>query len=293
MGHLILLSILIVLALGIRVAALLYRQDDRAFFWFYICATVTVITFLVRHYILLNLPEIAFISRYFMPGGGFLMLAGTYFYTVSILSLIGSELPRPQRIGFGSALVTLGILRATALLMGPAASTYHQTIYTLQFIVMWVCFIGSIMRGFWNLSSLKPGHQRRFFILQSAVIVVSSPALLFDLKLGETIIQTGHDPNWLFGFSTLPFIYLIYSIIAWTFLAKQARTHTTTNHTLLAKLSTRENEIATLILQGKSYPDIADTLFISLTTVKTHAKNIFQKTECHNRKEFAGKLLHS
>jgi DNA-binding CsgD family transcriptional regulator len=49
------------------------------------------------------------------------------------------------------------------------------------------------------------------------------------------------------------------------------------------KLSPREREILSLMNRGLSNQEIADTLFVSLATVKTHAHNIFVKTEAKSR----------
>jgi DNA-binding CsgD family transcriptional regulator len=43
-------------------------------------------------------------------------------------------------------------------------------------------------------------------------------------------------------------------------------------------LTARETEIATALLQGKSYKGIGASLYISADTVKTHLKNIYRKT---------------
>jgi len=43
------------------------------------------------------------------------------------------------------------------------------------------------------------------------------------------------------------------------------------------QLSTRENQVAALVLKGTSGQDIAEELGISLTTVKTHRKNLYLK----------------
>ena len=51
----------------------------------------------------------------------------------------------------------------------------------------------------------------------------------------------------------------------------------------LAELSERENEIAQLVAQGLSNAEIAEQLFISLTTVKTHMKHILAKIDGTNR----------
>ena len=48
-------------------------------------------------------------------------------------------------------------------------------------------------------------------------------------------------------------------------------------------LSPREHEVLVLIAQGLSYQEIADQLFVSLSTVKTHAANIFSKLDVQRR----------
>lgn len=50
-------------------------------------------------------------------------------------------------------------------------------------------------------------------------------------------------------------------------------------------LSTREKEILQLLASGKSNREIADLLFISVSTVETHRNNIFQKLSLHNLAE--------
>ena len=48
-------------------------------------------------------------------------------------------------------------------------------------------------------------------------------------------------------------------------------------------LSPREHEVLVLIAQGLSYQEIADQLFVSLSTIKTHASNIFSKLDVQRR----------
>jgi DNA-binding CsgD family transcriptional regulator len=50
-------------------------------------------------------------------------------------------------------------------------------------------------------------------------------------------------------------------------------------------ISPREQDVLDLILQGYTNANIAKALFISLNTVKTHIRNIFQKCEVTNRYE--------
>lgn len=50
-----------------------------------------------------------------------------------------------------------------------------------------------------------------------------------------------------------------------------------------AVLSEREGEILRLIAEGLSVPEIAARLIISVATVKTHVKNLFDKLGVHDR----------
>ena len=54
-------------------------------------------------------------------------------------------------------------------------------------------------------------------------------------------------------------------------------------------LSTREEEVLSHIAQGLKNQEIADMMFVSLSTVKTHTKNIFEKLDVRNRIEAAKK----
>jgi DNA-binding CsgD family transcriptional regulator len=55
-------------------------------------------------------------------------------------------------------------------------------------------------------------------------------------------------------------------------------------------LTEREAETALLIMQGKNNQQIAESLYISTSTVKTHIHNIFRKMEVSSRKELIKKI---
>ncbi|GAA3607673.1 response regulator transcription factor [Flavivirga amylovorans] len=56
------------------------------------------------------------------------------------------------------------------------------------------------------------------------------------------------------------------------------------------ELSKQELNVKKLILDGKSNKDIAEDLFISLSTVKTHITNIYNKLNVSNRSELIAKF---
>jgi DNA-binding CsgD family transcriptional regulator/Tfp pilus assembly protein PilF len=62
------------------------------------------------------------------------------------------------------------------------------------------------------------------------------------------------------------------------------------NKKLLSPLTNREREIVELVEQGLTNHEIAEKLFVSENTVKTHLKNIFSKTEAINRTDLVHKL---
>ncbi|MEC7264881.1 MAG: LuxR C-terminal-related transcriptional regulator [Bacteroidota bacterium] len=55
--------------------------------------------------------------------------------------------------------------------------------------------------------------------------------------------------------------------------------------TILPELSKQETMVRNLILQGKSNKEIANELFISLSTVKSHITSIYGKMNISNRRE--------
>lgn len=58
-------------------------------------------------------------------------------------------------------------------------------------------------------------------------------------------------------------------------------------------LSKRELEVLELLLEGKTNKEIAQTLYISFDTVKTHRKNILLKTNARNTAALISHYHHS
>jgi len=52
-------------------------------------------------------------------------------------------------------------------------------------------------------------------------------------------------------------------------------------------ITTREKDVIQEIYQGKTNQEIADTLFVTLQTIKDHTHRIYQKTEVRNRNQLA------
>ncbi len=59
----------------------------------------------------------------------------------------------------------------------------------------------------------------------------------------------------------------------------------------LEKLSQREQEIITLLSKGFRYKEIADKIFVSTETVRTHIRNIYQKLQVNSSIEALNKTF--
>lgn len=57
------------------------------------------------------------------------------------------------------------------------------------------------------------------------------------------------------------------------------------------ELSTREQEILTFLSKGLRYKEIAEKLFISTETVRTHIRNIYEKLQVNSRTEAINKVF--
>lgn len=59
----------------------------------------------------------------------------------------------------------------------------------------------------------------------------------------------------------------------------------------LARLSNREKEILDLLSKGLRYKEIADKIFLSTETVRTHIRNIYEKLQVNSRTEAVNKVF--
>jgi len=59
----------------------------------------------------------------------------------------------------------------------------------------------------------------------------------------------------------------------------------------MEKLSAREQEILTLLAKGYLNKEISDRLKISVFTVSTHVRHIYEKLHVHSRTEAAAKFF--
>ncbi len=67
--------------------------------------------------------------------------------------------------------------------------------------------------------------------------------------------------------------------------------HSEVNKVSFEELSSREYEVLVEVCKGKSNLQVAESLFVSMNTVKTHLKNVFFKCEVKSRAELINRMM--
>lgn len=118
------------------------------------------------------------------------------------------------------------------------------------------------------------------------IVILSTPGLVFD---GLT---AGHGELLYFT----PIFVIITSMLSLHFLYKynlvvqDAQYEIQIDFTTKYAITERENEVIILLLKGYAYNKIAETLCISLSTVRTHVMNIYKKVGINSRFELYNKV---
>jgi DNA-binding CsgD family transcriptional regulator len=158
---------------------------------------------------------------------------------------------------------------------------------TLFYLVVLYSLILKIV-FFKRLDSEKRKIAKALIILN----VVFFPGLLIDLHLYKTFNLFAFTPVL---YSLFAVLYSVYFTRRYIEQGRQITTMTDDEsyETVLSQagITSREKEILFLLLKGASNNDIAQNLYISTNTVKTHIRNIFQKLDVKSRFELAMKLL--
>ena len=106
-----------------------------------------------------------------------------------------------------------------------------------------------------------------------------------ELNSDEFILERDGE-NQTFNWNYLLYFLLFSSVLANIILFKsytKFKTNVINNNRDM--LTRQEQNILNLLLEDKSNKEIADTLFVSLSTVKTHINNIYKKLNVQNRTE--------
>jgi DNA-binding CsgD family transcriptional regulator len=118
------------------------------------------------------------------------------------------------------------------------------------------------------------------------IIILSTPGLIIDGFLTDQGKHLYFTPAFMVIMSFLSLLFL------YKYNVKVQETQYTVGNDFRAHyaITERENDVIILLLKGYSYNKIADTLCISISTVRTHVMNIYKKTNVNSRYELYNKL---
>lgn len=91
--------------------------------------------------------------------------------------------------------------------------------------------------------------------------------------------------SWLFWIYILMPLLIISVLLNIYFALNQKKILSKSSNTIKSKLTKQEQKILQLLLEDNSNKAIAETLFVSLSTVKTHVNNIYKKLNVQSREE--------
>ncbi len=145
---------------------------------------------------------------------------------------------------------------------------------------------------------LKVAYWKRMDVERQAIArsitvlnIVFFPGVVYDLHLYLTHQVLIFTPLFYCLFSVLFTLYVAKRYFAGLRLIATEITGDSLDKALLGVgISSREKDIIQLMLNGLGNKDIAERLFISLNTVKTHNRNIFRKMNVKSRFELVMKL---
>ena len=168
------------------------------------------------------------------------------------------------------------------------------TFYVHCFFLL-ISILYTLRFSFKNLSNIKNVRNKKLVLVNVILVTVFFVGLICDMFGNFLKDYYAFIPI----IKTTPFYYLFWNIISAIFIVYyEGNFGDSDDEPELKKffdeykISKREQEIANLALQSYKNQEIADSLYISLPTVKTHFQNIFYKTSVKNRISLVN-LIHS
>lgn len=302
MIHIVVFGYVFVVLVGIvclTIATLLYLKFPNKLlfnFLFYFSAfTLFVFSYLVvLTYINVNLAEVSFIILLLVIA---IILFSYSFLLFSILHFVHVLVLKKTSTRRNIAEIFIGFIALLSFGSSFRINWGEERIYQLQnssvmisiillFLVIGYSFIIKLM----YIKKIED-ERKRILIKTSIMNIIFVPGFILDYYL----LQSGYYSLF------IPIFYLCLSVIFLLYFFKKHNADLITVQTFndskeyidyLAQIgiSKREKEIVDLILKGYSNRKIANQLFISLSTVKTHIKNIFHKLKVESRFEIIATL---
>lgn len=271
----------------------LTRPEDKARLWYLILLT------LLQFYNIAsgllpdpNIPIPIYIQNIIAYGSGFIMASFFPYYFYKVFDL--------TRLKFHA---TYGIL---LFLILPYIIFFVIT-YSVNQDLKWARQYGLIIPFFYSLTliwaitraiipAFRENNNRRSITkiigLYLAVAPWTALAVVVYIDAGQPVEASLTNG----GFLVITILYIAETVKKYRSEYKELQSHMAAKSQRLEEagrrynLTSREKEVMTLIAEGRTYPEIANILFISVRTVTTHKERIFKKLQVGNRIELLKKI---
>jgi len=159
-------------------------------------------------------------------------------------------------------------------------------VYLAEVILIFVIFYIFCLILF-HYQSIEDRLRKKVLKYIVFLIILYSPFAVIDSFYDKFYFIFQHLPD---GFSFSAPYYFFWNIITLILGAKYLLKTSMDNYETISKkvikkyhITSREKEVAFYLMKGLTNQEISDKIFISMTTVKKHIYNIFQKTNAKNR----------
>lgn len=276
-------------------------SDLKNFCLLYASFTFVLLISVLKKYLSLNVENYA-VQVWFILSG--ISQVANYAVIAALLNfLLHATQIRYQRIL--NIVILLAMLLCAFLIFSPLGATLdvERKIINLGFgfkigsILYFTSFTFAIIVAVLYLKKVWKTKQKNFVIgmLLFASFGYIESSLSFPYSLRTTSVAFGQDLNFLY--SSIPYalygFFLIYYFLHFSLPTQLEHGQLTASFISAYKITEREREIILMVIQGKSNADIANALFISLATVKTHLHNIYQKVGVDSRFDLLARVRSS
>jgi DNA-binding CsgD family transcriptional regulator len=151
------------------------------------------------------------------------------------------------------------------------------------------CFLAVVVYSFWDVKKsireASASPESRFFRRFSLVGLCFLPGIVLDIFLSAVI--DFRFTYALYALESLCFVGFVFQFMREVLASASAVAPLSLPDGFSARmgLSPRESEVLAFLLQGRNNREIAEALFVSVPTVKTHVQKIFRKTGVGSRFE--------
>lgn len=303
MGHIIILYYLIAVIAGIAGTTLFFlesfKRDEHVFKdirWISLIFTLKIISEAFFSYIVLNIRIDENISR--APIYIQSLLNGMLFYSATIflwqLMENGKKRYIVYSLTFFVTIMSFVIIFFGKIKFENGKASFSILFYSL-FLYMGITGIYILCYYIKRRGSIKDECMAKLFRKIEKAAIMLIPVILIDIMQYTKGEYLDSKENIIFFF--YPFVYCVllslflnYTLKRGKICPKNVREKSLDEIYEEAGISQREREVITLLQENFTGNEIAEKLYISLSTVKTHTSNIYKKLSVKNRSELLKKI---